>query len=145
LHRLRQSSNPINDKTERASKSGPRPDRVQTKAAVLGALLAGQAVDEVAKTFRLPVGTVKRWKHESSNVEREPGERIRELLTTYLEKTLETLTIHQEGIFRDAEWLAKQDAADLAVLHGVVNDKAVRLLQAIDRGLEDESDPAPTK
>lgn len=117
---------------------------METKAAVLGALLAGQSVDEVAKEFKLPPGTVKRWKHESQNLEREPGTRIRELLTTYLETTLETLTIHQEGVFRDREWLATQNAADLAVLHGVVNDKAVRLLQALQSGQDDENgDSAP--
>ncbi len=33
--------------------------------------------------------------------------------------------------FRDEDWLYKQDASELTVLHGVVSDKTIRLLEAL--------------
>jgi hypothetical protein len=46
----------------------------------------------------------------------------------------------QAEAFSDKQWLAKQDASDVAVLHGVMTDKAVRLLEAMSAG--DDSDAA---
>ena len=49
----------------------------------------------------------------------------------YLKGSLHTLQ-EQARFFADAEWLRKQDAADVAVLHGVLTDKVVRLLEALE-------------
>ena len=35
--------------------------------------------------------------------------------------------------FRNEEWLVKQNAADAAVLFGVMQDKAFRKIEALDR------------
>jgi hypothetical protein len=55
------------------------------------------------------------------------------LLTNLLRENLLTLAAQQE-FFRNEDWLRKQSAADLAILHGVSTDKALRLLEAYRPG-----------
>lgn len=107
----------------------------ETKAAVLAALMAGQSISEVAEAYRIPEGTVKGWSAAqvqpdvttSSTVKKEIGE----LILEYLRETLITL-VAQQRLFRDESWLRKNPASELAVLHGVSTDKAIRLLEALD-------------
>lgn len=107
-----------------------------TKAAVMSALLTGQSVSSVATDYNIPVGTVKSWKSRQlkggqvATVATEKREQVGELLLGYLEENLKTLKV-QAKIFRDENWLKKQHASDAAVLHGVLTDKAVRLLEAM--------------
>jgi len=111
----------------------------ETKAAVLAALLQGQGAHEIATAFKLPEGTVRTWharvklsdgSASVSRVETQKREQIGELLIDYLHANLSTLRKQQE-VFGDPAWLAKQNAADVAVLHGVMTDKAIRLLEAL--------------
>src|SRR5690606_22248922 len=102
------------------------------KAAVMAALLVGQGVAEVAKEYRLPQSTVSRWKAEARS-EAGLSEDIGELLLTYLRQSLSTLRAQAE-FFGNTDWLRRQKAADVAVLHGVMTDKAVRLLEAMEGG-----------
>jgi len=106
----------------------------ETKAAVMAALLAGQGVEFVAREYKIPEGTVKAWKSRlregSSPVATEKREAIGNLLIQYLEANLNTLR-EQHKVFADPEWLKKQKAAEAAVLHGVIADKTVRLLEAM--------------
>ena len=107
-----------------------------TKAAVMAALLAGQAVSEIAKQYKVPEPTIRSWKSRQTNgegvasVATQKRERIGELLVEYLEEGLVTLKA-QLKVFRDENWLKSQPASELAVLHGVVADKGIRLLEAI--------------
>lgn len=112
----------------------------QLKAQCIAALLAGQTPSEVSRAFGVPIGTLKSWKFRQRNesvatVATEKRERIGDLLLDYLTVTLETLTA-QQRVFADEAWLKTQSAEELAVLHGVSVDKAVRLLE----GLADESE-----
>lgn len=116
----------------------------ETKAAVMAALLAGQSITDVASEYSLPVGTVKTWaasnkRRDVANVEPQKRERIGQLLMEYLEANLETLKT-QTVVFRDEKWLLKQSASDVAVLHGVITDKAIRLLEAFGKAEEAEAD-----
>lgn len=52
------------------------------------------------------------------------------LLIEYLHANLSTLR-SQQTVFSDPVWLEKQEAGELAVLHGVMTDKAIRLLEAL--------------
>ncbi|MBI4916861.1 MAG: helix-turn-helix domain-containing protein [Acidobacteria bacterium] len=115
----------------------------QTKAAVLAALLSGQGVSEVARKYNIPKQTVSQWKHTmlpATSLE-ELSERTQvrfdELLATYLAETLTTLAAQQRH-FRDPEWLKKQPAHELAVLHGVSADKAIRILEAAEAATSGE-------
>jgi len=65
-----------------------------------------------------------------------------ELIVGYLRENLATLA-SQARDFRDTEWLKKQPASEAAVLHGVLTDKAIRLLEAL--AVEPEGDRPPTE
>src|SRR5262245_31842155 len=92
------------------------------KAQALAALLAGQAIGEVARTFNIPSGTLKSWKSRQlhgesvATVATDVRERIGALLLDYVQTTLETL-IAQQMAFRNEEWLREQSAAEVATLH----------------------------
>lgn len=110
----------------------------EKKAAVLAALLMGQSVSHVAKEYKIPVGTVKGWKSrqingaESSPVPTQKKAALGELILGLLEEELIALQ-EMSRAFRDPEWLRKQTAADAAVLFGVMQDKAFRKIEALDR------------
>ena len=104
----------------------------------MAALLAGQSVCSVAKQYNLPKGTVSGWRHQAEGVasgatqKKEIGDRLLE----YLQASLTTLTA-QVRAFSDEEWLKKQPASEVAVLHGVIADKAIRLLEALAENADD--------
>ena len=112
-----------------------------TKAAVMAALLTGQSVTQVAKEYEIPPGTVSNWKRKAWEAagdgfgasEGLPREELGALLLDYLRASLKALRIQAE-LFADQEWLQKQTAAEVAILHGVMTDKAVRLLEALSKG-----------
>jgi transposase-like protein len=106
------------------------------KAGAMAALLAGQSVTRVAEQYSIPRGTVGRWSSEL----RRTGETfetkkekaaIGELLMEYVSENLRTLR-EQTVIFRDSEWVEQQNAAEMAVLHGVLADKTIRILEALE-------------
>jgi hypothetical protein len=107
------------------------------KAQALAALIAGQSYAQVSAMFGIPTGTLKTWRHRErhddgvvSVVETTKRERIGALMIDYLETTLETLKA-QQVVFRDETWLKRQSASEVAILHGVTVDKAVRLLEGL--------------
>ena len=99
----------------------------------MAALLAGQSVSAVASEYKVPRGTIARWRAAAADIiETERAQKstsIDELLRGYLEANLTALR-EQTKVFSDERWLKKQDASEVAVLHGVLADKAVRLLEA---------------
>ena len=108
------------------------------KAEVLSLLLSGQAIDAVAAQYNIPASTIRYWHSKMQNIA-DVGDddraKIGDLLLRYLVATLETLTIQSE-VFRDEKWLKRQSASELAVLHGVITDKAIRLLEALEPNAE---------
>ena len=116
----------------------------ETKAAVLAALLTGQSIASVAKEYKIPPGTVKSWKSRQANgggvatIATEKKQQIGDLLLEYLEANLKALRT-QLIVFSNEAWLLKQTASEAAVLHGVLTDKMVRLLEALSAGHDDKS------
>ena len=116
----------------------------EKKAAAMAALLTGQSVGQVAKAYEIPEGTVKGWKRKAREESGEQPvaspkkEEIGDLLVAYLDANLRSLRAQAE-VFADKEWLTKQSADELAVLHGVQTDKAIRLLEAMSRADGDAS------
>ena len=110
-----------------------------TKAAVVAALLTGQGVNAVAREYHIPQRTVSDWKKAAdalvSGAVRSEKERIdiSDALTRYLSTALATLVVQLQHA-ASPTWLADQDAAGLAVLHGVLVDKVIRLLEAAEAG-----------
>jgi len=85
----------------------------------------------VAREYKIPKGTVSSWKTRPlAGDATQKRDAIGALLLEYLHTNLETLKA-QSVFFRDVGWLAKQSAADAAVLHGVMTDKTIRLLEAL--------------
>lgn len=109
----------------------------ETQAQVMAALLAGQGVNEIAAQYELPESTIREWRSALSSeqfaeLRAKKGEKIEELLFGYLTQTLETLQ-SQAKIVSEREYVLKQPADSIAVLHGVMADKSIRLLEAIER------------
>lgn len=105
----------------------------ETRAAVLAALLVGQSVTKVAETYDIPEGTIWAWKarHAPDRAQAlDNPDRIGELLVEYLEESLKAIRA-QVVAFSDPEWLRDQRAESVGVLHGIMVDKAVRLLEAM--------------
>lgn len=100
--------------------------------------MAGQSVNYVAKEYEIPVGTVKNWKSRElkpatkSPVATEKKAALGDLILGLLEEELIALQAMTRA-FRNEEWLVKQNAADAAVLFGVMQDKAFRKIEALDR------------
>lgn len=119
----------------------------EVRAQVMAALLAGQGVMEVASQYNLDASVVSRWKStipgdQLQVVASKKGERIEQLLFEYLTETLITLK-EQTILARERDYVTKQPAGELAVLHGVMADKAVRLLEAAHRATESsQTEPA---
>ena len=111
----------------------------ETKAQVMAALLTGQSVSEVAKTYDIPRGTVANWSADRDKTldQTQPNTKkeIGELLVEYLKASILALKAQAE-VFGDKQWLTKQPASELGVLHGIAADKAVRLLEALSRDVE---------
>ena len=101
----------------------------------MAALLEGQSVSSVAKEYKIPKGTASNWKRKAQaeadgvQPDRTQKKEIGDLLVEYLQANLKALRAQAE-VFTDAEWLKSQDAASAATLHGVMTDKAVRLIEA---------------
>jgi transposase-like protein len=115
---------------------------------VIAALLAGQGVREVARQYQLSPGLVHAWRQtlpqeQLERLRTEKADLIGELLSGYLTEVVTTLRVQAE-FFRDGKWLAAQPASEAAVLHGVLTDKAIRLLEAAELAeREGEPDEAP--
>jgi transposase-like protein len=103
----------------------------------MAALLTGQSVSSVAREYNLPKGTVSRWnqrKHEMivmgpSGTDPKKAE-MGALLLDYLSEALKTLK-KQVVAVGDENYIKQQPASEIAVLHGVIADKSIRLLEAL--------------
>lgn len=119
-----------------------KPHSDEVKAAVMAALLAGQGVNEVAARYQLDPSVVSRWRKQIpedqlQQLATKKDDDFGDLIADFLRETLTTLAV-QARLFRDPDWLKKQDADSLAVLHGVQTDKAIRILAAAEPVSEPE-------
>lgn len=110
----------------------------------MAALLSGQSLNSVAAEYEIPKGTIKYWRGQaaaSSKVDPQKKSEIGDLILAYLRANLTALEA-QALVFADKTWLRDQPASELAVLHGVMTDKAIRLMEAFGRA--DDSDTNAT-
>lgn len=110
---------------------------VEIQAQVMASLLAGQGVSEIAAEYKLPESTVREWRstltrEQVAELRAKKGEQIETLLFSYLTQILSTLHA-QAKVASEREYIFKQPADSLAVLHGVMADKGIRLLEAAER------------
>ncbi|MCK5128135.1 MAG: transposase [candidate division Zixibacteria bacterium] len=115
----------------------------ETKAAVIASLLEGQSVSRVARDYNIPSGTVKSWKNRQEHSDnatvsavatqkKEISDLIIELLETHLRAAIDI------ACAIDEDYIKKQSASEVAVLLGVINDKAFRMLEALGRAENDD-------
>jgi len=105
-----------------------------TKAAALAdVLLLGPGA--TAAKYGIPVGTIHSWSSRGNPLASLKKEHIGALVATYLEANLQALTA-QAYVTSDPEYIKQQSAESLAILHGVMADKSVRLLEALHAGSE---------
>jgi len=112
----------------------------ETKAAVMAALLAGQSISSVAKEYNIPKGTVSGWKKRASGVASLATQKKQDVGNLILSLLLAELTTLKQmtDAFADEKWIYKQNAADVAVLYGVMQDKAFRKLEALSASSSDD-------
>lgn len=110
----------------------------ETKAAALADLVFLGAGATAAK-YGIPSGTLRSWQsREAQPVATLKNSHIGALVASYLEANLQALTA-QAYVASQPEYIDRQPAESLAILHGVMADKSVRLLEALHAG---HADPA---
>jgi len=119
----------------------------EIRAQVIAALLAGQGVMEVASQYNLDASIVSRWKNGIGSqdlqvIATKKSDQIEQLLFNYLTANLAALEA-QAIVVSESSYVKQQPADSLAVLHGVMADKAIRLLEAVQRAREAAQQPNP--
>jgi len=114
----------------------------ETRAAVTAALLAGQGVGEVATCYQIDKSLVSRWRKELvatgvQQLQPKTRDELESLLMNYVRQNLKTLAAQSEVAGRE-DYIKKQPASELAVLHGVMADKTFRILSALQPEPEQE-------
>lgn len=115
----------------------------EIRAAVLADLMTGSSLNATARKFGVDRNTIRRWRGDAGltvppPVALEKRANLGEQLYGYLEDSIGALR-SQLAVFADPDWLKKQSAAELAILHGVVADKTARLLAAARPGEPDDA------
>lgn len=114
---------------------------VEVKARVLAAVAAGESINKASEQAGVPRTTVIDWVHQTRPVRIDMSDskkaEFEELFAKAVTSGLCAFVAGASQIL-DAEWRSKQNAADLAILVGVVFDKASRVAAAF--GEREESD-----
>ena len=102
--------------------------------AVLAALLSGDSQERIAQLFDIDQGTVSRWKknlrEELGKLAQEQREQVELNIFITILKTQHAIQ-SQLDVFSDTQWLKRQPAEELGILHGILHDKSIRLLEAL--------------
>jgi hypothetical protein len=116
------------------------PPEIRAKAEAM--LLQGDTPKYVGEQLSIPEGSVKNWQRALKKsdlipaavdtVPRSTLERLGDLVMSDLETGLETSKILKQ-LVRNERWLGRQSAHDVAILIGVIEDKNIRKLEAIER------------
>ena len=117
----------------------------EVRARCLAALNAGDSPAAVSAQYNVPAATLRSWKARAAQAGATPlvSEEKRlcmgDLLVGYLTEVVTALR-KQAVVGGDAEYLKKQSAADLAVLHREFGDRLVRILEALEQDADEESE-----
>ena len=109
----------------------------QIQAKVKADLLAGDGTMEISRRYGVPKQTISGYRRrlpqdQARLSQLRRAEQVTDMIYDYLAGNLEALQKQLE-VAADVEYLRKQPAADLATLHGVMMDKACRVLEAMAR------------
>lgn len=104
----------------------------------MAALLLGRSLSDVARDFDMPRATVQTWKSRQYSgpvavVASGKKELIGDLILEYVANGLNMLN-EQTKVMADAEWIRKQSAEQVGILHGIIADKITRILIGLAGG-----------
>jgi transposase-like protein len=118
-----------------------RPHRIYNEelksAALADVVLLGSSA--TASKYGIPRSTLMTWQQQF-NIVHNPAlkrDHIGALVAAYLEANLQALT-SQAYVVSQPEYIERQPAEGVAILHGVMADKSIRLLEAISRSQPDQ-------
>lgn len=108
----------------------------EVRGQVVADLLSGLGVTKVATKYSLDISVVSRIKSSLSDGELQEVATIKrlslaELIENLLRTSLGAATRLAEQC-GDEEWRRKQNAADLAILYGVITDKSIKIVEAAE-------------
>lgn len=111
----------------------------ELRAKAIAALAVGQTPADVARSCNLDLSVVSRWRksivpEQLQAVASRQKDDFDTLLASYLKANLNALAVQCE-VASDPDYLKKQNAGDLATLHGTFADRAVRIFEAAERAL----------
>ena len=115
----------------------------EVRSECVAALLAGQSPAAVAAKFNVPKATLRSWKARALAEGAKPlvsedlRARIGELLVGYLAEAFGAMR-NQAVVGGELVYLRKQSGAELALLHREFADRALRILEALERPEPDE-------
>ena len=107
------------------------------KAQVIADILLGtSSLKQISEKHNIPYNTVLTWnsrivKHSELAIiemdEMEVKKHIGDYLLEILQSNLDA-QVAQLKVFADEEWLKRQSAQEIGVLHGILHDKASRMI-----------------
>ncbi len=107
----------------------------ETKAAAMAALLTGVATRWVAREMAIPRGTVRRWAAKAREMAQDAplkkgsqgvSTRLYDLVVAALQATTAQVRVPS-----DPQWVARQRALPMALLHGQQFDRTLRVVEQI--------------
>lgn len=116
----------------------------EVRAAALAGLATGESISSVSRRLGVSRAAIIRWRDTTDMptatiVQQQKKAELGEQLFGYLQESITTLEFLVK-FTRNEAWLRRQSAGDVAVLYGVLTDKAVRILGAFQPGHETDSD-----
>jgi len=113
------------------------PQPAQLRAEAVAAVLAGQALSDVARRYGLAKQTLSQWvQHDPERTLRTPDAHnepdLGDLIYGLISDHIATMAAQLQAASR-SEWLREQSAADLAQLLGAERDTLLRLLAGLRR------------
>jgi transposase-like protein len=115
----------------------------ELKAQCIALLLQGQVPSAIEKTTGVSKWTIYKWKREGDvsqalkDMQEERRAEIEGLMFEYVTTGLRSLRKQAEVMGED-DWIRKQNAEGLAIVHGVAFDKVVRVLEAANTAAQIE-------
>lgn len=136
-----EKNKPAPNAKDKRSRLGHKEWGVETKAKACAMLLAGESVTTVCANLGVPERTVYDWANGLGGIDALRSGRLDDLLYSCLSENLTTLAA-QSRFARDEQWLKKQKANAVAILFGVISDKTIHILSAIERAKAIDTAPA---
>ena len=110
----------------------------ELKAQVIAEWMAGASLKQLALSYAVPKSTVQEWVKGHGRVavvpkNKEDDDRDLDSRAWGLVDGSFSALSRIHGVTQDDAWLKRQNAADLAIFAGVISDKLIRLLGAVQR------------